>query len=356
VIEIKKDNIKSRFSLHHRSSGVPNSEGGRDRIGCGNQNDGAGILFAAVAHTENGEIPGKANDKICWYPYNGKEEQTNNFSFVMIRTWKLVKSEFVPLSAIQTGNQNGMGKLFAAVAHTEHGDIPGKAKDKLCWYPYNGKEEQTNNFSWVISTWELVHDGLPPKDSIPCGNQDGDGLYWSAVAHTEDGDIPGKAQNNTCWYPYNGKEVQTNNFSWLVAYHWRIEKGDQPPKAIPCGRQTDGAGIHFAAIAHTDFGDIPGKAKGKSCWYTYKGKEKTTKNFSWIVIDEEEPINEVKKEPEPIIEIKKEPEPLIEPYPIIIEPIDEMKEDEPKPILQVQKGPEPIIPEPKIEMKKNLNQ
>jgi len=40
--------------------------------------------------------------------------------------------------------------LCAVVAHTNHGDIPGKAKGNECWYPYGGREESTNYFSYIV--------------------------------------------------------------------------------------------------------------------------------------------------------------------------------------------------------------
>ena len=48
----------------------------------GFQNDGAGRLWCAIAHTEHGRIPGKAKGNDCWYPYGGKEHHTHDFTFV----------------------------------------------------------------------------------------------------------------------------------------------------------------------------------------------------------------------------------------------------------------------------------
>jgi hypothetical protein len=257
-------------------------------IPCGHQNDGAGTLWAAVAHSGHGNIPGKAQNGTCWYPYGGQEHSTRDFSWVVASSWRTRRDSRPPAGALRTGHQNdGAGDLWAAVAHTGHGDIPGKARNGTCWYPYGGKEHTTNDFSWVCTAFELVRNaGGPPHGAVDCGHQnDGAGTLWAAVAHTNHGDIPGKAQNNTCWYPYGGKEHTTNDFSWVVAPGWRLERSRSTPQhALPVGHQNDGAGSLWAAVAHTHHGKIPGKAQNGTCWYPYGGQEHTTNDFSWVVV------------------------------------------------------------------------
>jgi len=128
--------------------------------------------------------------------------------------------------------------------------------------------------------------GFAPQEGVRAGHQnDGAGDLWCVVAHTNHGDIPGKGKDNTCWYPYGGREETTNNFSWVVAHGWRLERGNRPPNnGLPVGHQNDGAGTLWAAVAHTNNGDIPGKAKDNTCWYPYGGREEATNNFSWIVV------------------------------------------------------------------------
>jgi len=259
-------------------------------IATGHQNDGAGTLYTAVAHTNHGDIPGKAKGNTCWYPYAGKEEYTQDFSYVACPTFKLSKAcnGVIPRHSIATGHQNdAAGTLYAGVAHTNHGDIPGKANANTCWYPYGGKEELTQNYSYVISAFDLVK-GNQPNNAVACGFQnDGAGTLYAAVAHhTTHGNIPGKAKDNTCWYAYGGNEVYTNDFSWVVSSGWKLEKnaGYTPTDAFPVGHQNDGAGTLYAAVAHhTNHGNIPGKAKDNTCWYPYAGKEVYTNDFSWIV-------------------------------------------------------------------------
>jgi len=259
----------------------------QNAVSCGHQNDGSGTLYAAVAHTDHGNIPAKAKGNSCWYPYGGEEKITNNFSYVTAKNWKLVKSSNVPASALRTGHQtDGAGDLYAVVAHTQYGDIPGKGNGKGCWYAYNSHETSASDYSYVVSTFDLVRHSTKPPNAINCGHQnDGAGTLCAAVAHTEHGDIPGKAKGDTCWYPYGDKETSTKNFSWVVAVGWRTEKGSSPPAgALKVGHQNDGTGDLYAAVAHTEHGDIPGKAKGDTCWYPYGDKETHTKNFSWIVV------------------------------------------------------------------------
>jgi len=151
-----------------------------------------------------------------------------------------------------------------------------------------GGEHTTNEFSWVVvKPFELVRcPNSIPNTAIACGFQnDGAGKLWMAVAHTEHGDIPGKGKDGTCWFPYGGRELTTNNFSWVCSKGWSLVRstGFPPQNAIPCGNQNDGAGVLYAAVAHTQYGDIPGKAKGNECWYPYGGGEHTTGDFSWVV-------------------------------------------------------------------------
>jgi len=253
----------------------------------GFQNDRAGALWSAVAHTNWGDIPGKAKGGECWFSYGGKEHATNNFSYVVGRNFRLQKSNVPPPGSLQTGFQNdGAGALWSAVAHSNWGDIPGKAKGGECWFPYGGQEHSSNNFSYVVSSWDLIKGGFVPQGGVKGFQNDGAGDVWCVIAHTNWGDIPGKAKGNECWFPYGGKEHSTNNFSWVVCHGYRLERsgGSPPQNSLPCGFQNDGAGTLWVAIAHTNWGDIPGKAKDNTCWFSYGGQEHPTNNFSWVIV------------------------------------------------------------------------
>jgi hypothetical protein len=136
------------------------------------------------------------------------------------------------------------------------------------------------------TSWNLVHGNTsrqPPPNAVL--SQQKDGLYACVVAHTKNGEIPGKAKDGNCWYPYGGREHQTTNFSWLIVpggSNLQQSKGQVPPLAIACGNQTDGSGVHYAAVATTGSGQVPGKAKAGKCWYSFGGFEVPTTNFMYV--------------------------------------------------------------------------
>lgn len=127
----------------------------------------------------------------------------------------------------------------------------------------------------------------PPPNTLKLGHEDGGGEYYSAVANSEWGRIPGKAKDGRCWYSYGGNEHETDDFD-LVTYPVTIttvanDGNGPPPGARPIGFQNNGAGDQYAAIAITEWGRIPGKAVDKVCWYPYGGAEHTTEDFEWII-------------------------------------------------------------------------
>ena len=110
------------------------------------------------------------------------------------------------------GHQNdGAGDLWCAIAETEHGKIPGKAKGDTCWFSYGGYEHSTKNFRVIRSHKESSE---CHGKSQGCQN-DATGDLWCAVANTPHGKIPGKAKGDTCWYPYGGKEHHTHDFKFI---------------------------------------------------------------------------------------------------------------------------------------------
>ena len=44
-------------------------------------------------------------------------------------------------------------EYYVVVAHTEEGDIPGKAKEGKCWYSFGGEEHRAEDFSYVIGSF-----------------------------------------------------------------------------------------------------------------------------------------------------------------------------------------------------------
>jgi len=252
----------------------------------GKQNDNPNPLYAVICHTPHGDIPGKAIGNKAWYPYDGKEEGCNDFSYVVGGHGFQKHSGSQPPNVAPLGHQkDSAGEVYLALAHTEHGDIPGKAKGNQCWYSYAGKEHTTQNFSWIVHPLSHVRNGVSPQGlwGMPRGHQnDAAGDVYTAIAHTPHGDIPGKAIGNTCWYCYNGEEKSTNDFSYCVGHAHLRHCNSYQPNHPSLGHQND-CGNVYPAIANTQWGTIPGKAIGKTCWYPYGGEEHKTSDFQYVV-------------------------------------------------------------------------
>jgi len=107
-------------------------------------------------------------------------------------------------------------KLALAVAHTPQGDIIGKAIGNVCFYGLNGKEERTENFSFVVSHggYKLEKLSAPPKGYLLHGKEGGN-YYNAVIAHSDFGNIPGKEMGGVCIFTHNGVEHRTNDFSFL---------------------------------------------------------------------------------------------------------------------------------------------
>ena len=134
-----------------------------------------------------------------------------------------------------------------------------------------------------------VESSSPPENGLKLGKQRWEDM-WVAIANTEWGTIPGKAnKDGTCWYPYNNTEHRTSHeFAYVTSIRPTklVKSYTPPPLAILSGYQNDGAGYFYAAVADTDSGTIPGKARNGVCWYPYGGGEHKTINFSYVVLDE----------------------------------------------------------------------
>lgn len=125
-----------------------------------------------------------------------------------------------PDNTIKPVYQNGE-ELYSAVAITNWGLIPGKAKGDTCWFPYGGKEHDTKNFVWLTSMRPVKrkkNEGSLPRLAIECGFQEKEAEYlYAAIALTDRGEIPGNAKKDlTCWYSYGGEEHNAPDFDWLV--------------------------------------------------------------------------------------------------------------------------------------------
>lgn len=144
-----------------------------------------------------------------------------------------------PQHAVQCGHQrDGSGNYWGAVAHTEWGEIPCKARGSEAWFTYFGREYATNQFSYIVvaNGWHLEkHQGRVPQNALRVGYENnGGGNRYLAVAHTEWGEIPAKAgTGGECWFGYGGKEMVTSAFSWVVGGYAQQQATYYQPAAAP---------------------------------------------------------------------------------------------------------------------------
>ena len=91
-----------------------------------------------------------------------------------------------------------------------------------CWYSYDGLEFKADRFSWIVCDYEkrLVNNNGhfdPPTNALMATLlHDNNGPYYSIIANTEWGKIPGRANNREAWFPYQGLEHNTHDFEWIV--------------------------------------------------------------------------------------------------------------------------------------------
>ena len=149
--------------------------------------------------------------------------------------------EACPDSSFRLGYQPDSGDYYCVLARSEDGLVPGKAQvdGEKCWYSWGGEEKECEEFYWIRSHGHTVlarpnyslDDGEVPFGALNLGQQE-DGEYFVAIAHTDDGDVPGKARDGTCWYPFGGEEKNADVFSYVIAR---------------CGMLYDGARIQLGS-------------------------------------------------------------------------------------------------------------
>ena len=107
--------------------------------------------------------------------------------------------------------------IFHLVAKASH-----KEGQFTCWYSYDGLEFETKNFSWIITNSEkrLVNNHGhfdPPHNALQATVvHDGNGPYYSILANTQWGKIPGRANAREAWFSYDGMEHNSEDFDWIV--------------------------------------------------------------------------------------------------------------------------------------------
>jgi len=191
------------------------------------------FAYCIIAKTEWGRIPGRSNLKTAWFPYGGIEHETSEFFWVVIgsKTVSLVPFDLSdpipPSNSIEFGSQgDDFKRVWSVIADTDYGLLPAKAAHKggqfTCWYSYDGLEFETDKFSWIVTDYEkkLVNndgDFDPPTNALLATLlHDKNGPYYSIIANTEWGKIPGRANNRDAWFSYGGREHNTQDFDWIV--------------------------------------------------------------------------------------------------------------------------------------------
>ena len=115
----------------------------------------------------------------------------------------------------------------------------------------------------------------------------GNGLLWSVICQdTPKGNIPCRVDaKGNAYYPWGGLEAKWTNFSGPINgdLYWPDEK--LPSDCKLRGHETDSKTDFYAALVHTKYGSLPGKAKKDltMAWYSWGGKEiHETKRFQII--------------------------------------------------------------------------
>ena len=130
--------------------------------------------------------------------------------------------EFAVIGRMLVLQKDQSGYVEPCIVHSEFGEIPGKCQGGSSCFPYNEEERYGIEFERIVGTEEkpiklVINKGLGnPHGAIKGYQKDGAGEVYAAIANTEWGLIPGKAQDNTCWFPYAGKEYTTSDFYWIV--------------------------------------------------------------------------------------------------------------------------------------------
>jgi len=168
--------------------------------------------------------------------------------------------------SFRLGHQYDSGDYYCVLARTEHGLIPGKAKPHghHCWYPYGGEEHECEDFEWISANGHgvLLKENRGEGDEAPEGalliGVQNDDPYYVAVAHVEEGDVPGKSKDGRCWYSHGGEEKNAEHFSYVIGRH---------------GRLFDGVKIHLESqhgsnVRLTDDNGIGGNG-GEGHWATW---------------------------------------------------------------------------------------
>eukprot|EP01126_Amoeba_proteus_P023251 TRINITY_DN2338_c0_g1_i4.p1 TRINITY_DN2338_c0_g1~~TRINITY_DN2338_c0_g1_i4.p1 ORF type:complete len:423 (+),score=78.83 TRINITY_DN2338_c0_g1_i4:2201-3469(+) len=103
---------------------------------------------------------------------------------------------------------------------------------------------------------------------------------FAVIVHTSMGDLPGYVRDGgVALYGDGTKAYNTQEFSWIVRVFHKLV--DSPTEQVPHVLERDGTCVYLA-VAHTTWGDIPGRAYNATAWFSHGGCEHTTTKFSFL--------------------------------------------------------------------------
>jgi hypothetical protein len=107
----------------------------------GHEDDGD--YMCAIMPTFYGPVPGKTKDGKVWYV-----DYCGNHSFC--ESPGIFKVLEGPVIFTSDPNEiSNIGQYYCAVANTEWGKIPGRAKDGECWFCCGGEAKSSTDFQYV---------------------------------------------------------------------------------------------------------------------------------------------------------------------------------------------------------------
>lgn len=117
---------------------------------------------------------------------------------------------------------NGEQKVILAETSQPNELVVGRfdMKSQEAYYSFDGKEHVANMFRIVEGLILPKDQKAEEEDAIGfqslCPTLGWQGKHWCGLADTEQGLIPGKVMNDTCWYALNGSENATKDFHYIV--------------------------------------------------------------------------------------------------------------------------------------------
>ena len=100
--------------------------------------------------------------------------------------------------------------LWCCLCISDKGKIPGCTDGVTSWFPWGGRAHYTNDF--IVHKSRFVSRKLVGEHH----SQQNDGhRTYCAIAITEFGLLPGKADKKTCWYSHNDHECLTGDFMYI---------------------------------------------------------------------------------------------------------------------------------------------